>query len=218
MKFLYKYPQARVPLRRLWSTPIGTRTVRTPEYELIDTGIFDQNRYFDVFVEYAKESPEDILIRITVANRGPDTASLHVLPTLWFRNTWSWQEDSYKPSVGASDASTVPGDRGLTSRPGCSLSLLRRAPCRSSSLKTRRTQERVFGSPNRSPYVKDGINDYVVHGRSDKVNPEKHGTKAVPALFPGNAGRREPGNPAAADAGRAPVVQAQAVLESPSIR
>ena len=98
MKYLYKYPQADYPYADL----IQTNRQRTPddfEYELLDTGVFDEDRYFDVFVEYAKESPEDILIQITAYNRGPETATLHVLPTLWFRNTWSWSGGAPKPSL-----------------------------------------------------------------------------------------------------------------------
>src|SRR6202035_820320 len=98
MKYLYKYPQAAYPYSQLLQE--NARRGRTsPEYELIDTGIFDDDRYFDVFVEYAKAGPEDILIRITVINRGPDTASLDLLPTLWFRNTWSWEFNAPRPSL-----------------------------------------------------------------------------------------------------------------------
>src|SRR5581483_7779870 len=98
MKFLYKYPQAAYPYLDLVET--NRRRGRWEfEYELLDTGIFNQNRYFDVFVEYAKETPEDILIKISVANRGPETATLHVLPTLWFRNTWSWSAGEPKPDL-----------------------------------------------------------------------------------------------------------------------
>jgi hypothetical protein len=110
MKYLYKYPQAAYPYNDLVQTN-GARSAEDFEYELLDTGIFDEDRYFDVFVEYAKESPEDLLIRITVHNRGPETAALHVLPTLWFRNTWSWTEDSSKPSLeqgkGGPEFSTI---------------------------------------------------------------------------------------------------------------
>src|SRR5205823_10048843 len=96
MKYLYKYPQAAFPYANLVETSRG-RGRHEFEYELLDTGVFDQDRYFDVFVEYAKESPEDILIQITVFNRGPDPAELHVLPTLWFRNQWSWHGADDRP-------------------------------------------------------------------------------------------------------------------------
>ena len=98
MKYLYKYPQSAYPYLDLVQTN-RKRNRSEFEYELLDTGIFDQDRYFDVFVEYAKETPEDILIQISVANRGPETATLHVLPTLWFRNTWSWSKGEPKPGL-----------------------------------------------------------------------------------------------------------------------
>ncbi len=103
MKYLYKYPQREFPYRDLIETNRG-RSREEFEYELIDTGVFDDDRYFDVFVEYAKEGPEDVLVRITVHNRGPEAARLSVLPTLWFRNTWSWGEDERKPSLRESGA------------------------------------------------------------------------------------------------------------------
>ena len=153
------------------------------EYELIDTGIFDQNRYFDVFVEYAKNTPDDILIKITVANRGPETASLHVLPTLWYRNTWSWREGSQKPLLEKRD-----GPDGIpviaASHPDLGVRYLY---CQGSVpihfTENETNQERVFGVPNKTPYVKDGINDCVVLGHSGKVNPENHGTKASPHYY-----------------------------------
>src|SRR5262245_28600219 len=98
MKYLYKYPQAAFPYAKLVDTSRG-RSRTEFEYELLDTGVFDQNRYFDVFVEYAKESPEDILVQISVHNRGPEAAELHVLPTLWFRNRWSWESGVERPSL-----------------------------------------------------------------------------------------------------------------------
>src|SRR5438270_1206830 len=98
MKYLYKYPQRAYPYDNLVGVN-GSRNRYDFEYELLDTGIFNDDRYFDVFVEYAKQTPEDILIRITAYNRGPDPAPLHVLPTVWFRNTWSWGPESTKPSI-----------------------------------------------------------------------------------------------------------------------
>ena len=97
MKYLYKYPQAAYPYSDLVDTN-RRRGKHEPEYKLLDTGVFNQNRYFDVFVEYAKETPEDVLIKITAWNRGPEPATLHLLPTLWFRNTWSWKMISRNPS------------------------------------------------------------------------------------------------------------------------
>ena len=105
MKYLYKYPQAEFPYLDLINTNRG-RSRQDPEYELIDTGIFNDNRYFDIFVEYAKASPTDLLIEISIYNRGPDDSEIHVLPTLWFRNTWIWWPDEPKPSLGGMTAST----------------------------------------------------------------------------------------------------------------
>ena len=179
MKYLYKYPQAAYPYDDLVHTN-RHRSRTEAEYELIDTGVFDQNRYFDVFVEYAKDSPEDILIQITVANRGPDTAVLHVLPTLWFRNTWSWQKDSLKPLL-----EQRPGPEGclqiVASHPDLGVRYLYAEGCTTAHFTENETNhERVFRTSNAAPYTKDGINDCVVSGRSDKVNPGKHGTKACP--------------------------------------
>ncbi|MFY9844266.1 MAG: glucosidase [Terriglobales bacterium] len=179
MKYLYKYPQALFPYGDLIETN-RRRNRNDMEYELLDTDIFNDNRYFDVFVEYAKESAEDILIRITVANRGPQKAGLAVLPTLWFRNTWSWDENSAKPlleqKTGAGDASVI-----AASHPDLGVRYLYcegTAPLLFTENET--NQERVFGRPNPTPYVKDGINEYVVHGHADRVNPKKMGTKACP--------------------------------------
>jgi len=179
MKYLYKYPQAPYPYVDLIET--NRRRGRLDmEYELIDTGIFDDNRYFDVFVEYAKESPDDILIRITAANRGPDIATLHVLPTLWFRNTWSWEPNGHKPLLEQREGPE--GTVAITaSHPDLGIRYLYAEGGVQVLFTENETNcERVFGQPNTGPYVKDGINDYVVQGRTDKVNPEKHGTKASP--------------------------------------
>ena len=107
MKYLYKYPQLPFPYDDLVTTN-GERSRHELEYELLDTGVFDEDRYFDVFVEYAKESPEDILILISIANRGPEPATLHVLPSLWFRNTWCWRSNADRPSLSAAN-----GGRGV---------------------------------------------------------------------------------------------------------
>ncbi|WP_013324999.1 MGH1-like glycoside hydrolase domain-containing protein [Gloeothece verrucosa] len=173
MKYLYKYPQAAYPYGDLIEKN-RQRNRLEPEYELIDTGIFNEDRYFDVFVEYAKQSPEEILIQISVWNRGPETATLHLLPTLWFRNTWSWfTQASIKPNLKQLDDHTVKashpilGDRYLY----CDRSV----PLLFTENET--NKERIFGIPNSSPYVKDGINNYVIEGKQDGVNPEKVGTK-----------------------------------------
>jgi hypothetical protein len=176
MKYLYKYPHAEYPYSDLVETN-RRRGRNEMEYELLDTGVFDQNRYFDVFVEYAKESPEEILIEITVHNRGPEPAELHVLPTLWFRNQWSWQSRAERPSL-----ERLPGRQSLVkavdSRLGerC-LACEGDVPLLFTENET--NTERVFGSPNHSPYVKDGIDSFVVHGRKDAVNPEQRGTKVA---------------------------------------
>jgi hypothetical protein len=174
MKYLYKYPQLAYPYDNLVATN-RRRSRHEFEYELLDTGVFDQNRYFDVFVEYAKAAPEDILIRITVCNRGPEPATLHVLPTVWFRNLWSWGQEVARPQlrqvsagvVAASDP--VLGGRFLYCEGAVSLLFTENVT----------NTERLVHVPNRTPYVKDGINDYIVHDRRDAVNPEKTGTKAA---------------------------------------
>ena len=178
MKWLYKYPQRAYPYADLVTT--NRRRSRAEfEYELLDTGVFAENRYFDVEVEYGKASPEDLLIHITVTNRGPDPALLHVLPSLWFRNTWSLEEPSAKPSVrriGPSQGSLVVGaaHRELGER---WLYLDEDAPLLFTDNET--NSQRLFGKANGSRYVKDGINDCVVDGRQDAVNPNEIGTKVA---------------------------------------
>ncbi|MCI0464111.1 MAG: glucosidase [Gemmataceae bacterium] len=176
MKYLYKYPQAAYPYADLVRTN-SHRNRRQWEYELLDTGVFDEDRYFDVFVEYAKESPEDLRIRITVCNRGPDAASLHLLPTLWFRNTWARGHDTYLPSLRQlPGAGTVVeavhhklGDRYLYCEGNVPLLFT----------ENETNAERIFGQPNRTRYVKDGIHNAIVHGRRDLVNPAGTGTKVA---------------------------------------
>jgi hypothetical protein len=177
MKYLYKYPHAAYPYQRLIETN-RARSRQEFEYELLDTGVFDANRYFDVFVEYAKASPEDILIRITVENRGPDAALLHVLPTLWFRQVWSAAGDGPRPalrqvSVGDSDGVIAASDAQLGER-----WLFCEGAAEVIFTENETNTERLFGSPNRTPFVKDGIDRYIVHDESGAVNPEKYGTKA----------------------------------------
>jgi hypothetical protein len=174
MKYLYKYPQAAFPYDEL--VQINRASDRLAlEYELIQTGAFEGNRYFDVFVEYAKASPEDILIRITVHNRGPAAAQIHLLPTLWFRNRWSSGNGEARPAlrqhsetvVHATDPSM--GDRYLYCEDGAELLFT----------ENETNAQRVFREKNRTPFVKDGINQYIVSGRRDAVNPEKTGTKVA---------------------------------------
>jgi hypothetical protein len=178
MKYLYKYPQAAFPYANLVETS-RRRGRHEFEYELLDTGVFDEDRYFDVFVEYAKASAEDLLIQISIWNRGPESAELHVLPTLWFRNQWSWHAGPDRPvlqQVSGTPATSVVQaiDTKLGER---YLSCEGEVPLLFTENET--NTQRIFGVPNRSPYVKDSINNYVVHGQQQAVNPEKKGTKVA---------------------------------------
>src|SRR5689334_2297053 len=186
MKCLYKYPQAAFPYEDLLATN-RSRTRNDFEYELLDTGIFNDDRYFDVFVEYAKEGPEDLLVRITAANRGPDAAELHVLPTLWFRNDWSqWIAESnraaekplLKEIKAAAGTSAVAVEHTVLGKH--TFSCEGDVPLLFTENET--NHEKLFpgqGQPNESPHVKDGINDCVVQGKQDAVNPDKVGTKVA---------------------------------------
>jgi hypothetical protein len=178
MKYLYKYPQTEYPYLNLIQTNRG-RNRFDMEYELLDTGIFNQDRYFDVFVEYAKQGPEDVLIQISVVNRGSEAAELHVLPTLLFRNTWTWWPGTPKPSM-----KQVEGQKGTKAVAASQADLGERflycegdVPLLFTENET--NNERIFGTPNNSPFVKDGINNYVVEGNEHGVNPQKTGTKAA---------------------------------------
>ncbi|HEY2840357.1 MAG TPA: glucosidase [Pirellulales bacterium] len=181
MKYLYKYPQAAFPYADLSETSRG-RTREEFEYELIDTGVFDDNRYFDVFVEYAKASAEDILIAITIHNRGPEAVELQVLPTLWFRNQWSWQTAAEKPTLEqfsvASESRVI---KAIDPKLGAQFLFCDGEPALLFT-ENETNMERIFGVPNHSPYVKDSINSFVVHGQEYAVNPEHRGTKAA-ALY-----------------------------------
>jgi len=188
MKYLYKYPQAEFPYARLVEENQRRRR-QDMEYELIDTGVFDENRYFDVFVEYAKTSPEDLLIRIRAVNRGPSFAELTLLPTLWFRNTWSWGLDDRRPRMRqgqpANGMSVIELDHEYYGR--------RRLWCeRQPTLlftENETNTRRLYGDPDGARYVKDSFHAYVVHGEKDAVNPDKVGSKAAAhytlALAPG---------------------------------
>ncbi|RPJ86027.1 MAG: glucosidase, partial [Acidobacteria bacterium] len=182
MKYLYKYPQAAYPYEKLLTTN-RHRGRQEFEYELLDTGVFDQDRYFDIFVEYAKASPEDMLIEIEVCNRGPETASLDVLPTLWFRNVWSWGGDVTRPDLEESGSDG--GIRvGVASHPDLKVRYFyAENPADLLFTENETNTERLFGTVNQTPYVKDGINNFIVHGWRDAVNPEKTGTK-VSAHYP----------------------------------
>jgi hypothetical protein len=176
LKYLYKYPQAAYPYDQLVQTN-QVRSRQELEYELIDTGVFDQNRYFDVFVEYAKELPEDILALITVHNRGPEPAEIHLLPTLWYRNRWSWGRDNPRPQL-----ERVTGDVGMVRATDADLGK-RYLYCEGQPAllftENETNAQRLFHVPSRTPFVKDAINNFVVHGQSDAVNPAKTGTKAA---------------------------------------
>jgi Mannosylglycerate hydrolase MGH1-like glycoside hydrolase domain len=175
MKYLYKYPQRAYPYDQIVKTnsQVGRASF---EYELLDTGVFDDDRYFDVFVEYAKASPEDVLIEITVHNRGPEPATLHVLPTLWFRNTWSWdQNGAARPSLRLIEAAGAVA----ASHPELGIRYLSASGAPPWLFTENETNtERLFRTPNPTPYVKDGINNYLVHGQLQAVNPGQTGTKA----------------------------------------
>jgi len=184
MKYLYKYPQAPYPYADLVETN-RRRSREEPEYELLDTGVFEGDRYFDVFVEYAKAAPEDMLVKITVCNRGPEAATLHLLPTLWFRNTWSWAGGGKKPVLARVDGHgngiihahhTDPLFQGFLE--DYYLACEGDAPLLFTENET--NHERIFNTPNASPYVKDGFDSYLVHNRQDAVNPIQTGTKAAP--------------------------------------
>jgi Glycosyl hydrolase family 63 C-terminal domain len=191
MKYLYKYPQAAFPYADLVETN-RRRSKNDMEYELLDTGVFKDDRYFDVFVEYAKDGPEDILVRITAANRGPEAAELHLLPTLWFRNDWSaWIAESNRASKkpNLQQIKATAGTTAVTAEHPLLgdfiLSCEGEVPLLFTENET--NHERLFGQKNESPHVKDGINDCVVQGSQSAVNPEKKGTK-VAAHYQFNVG------------------------------
>jgi len=189
MKFLYKYSQRAYPYAQLVEEN-RRRSKDEPEFELLDTGAFDESRYFDIVVEYAKAGPEDILVRITAHNRGPEAARVHLLPTVWFRNTWSWTTDSKKPVA----------KRLASVGPGTTISLVHpefgqfRLYCQNSPetlfCENETNTERLHGVPG-PKFPKDGINDYIVRGTTEAVNPAQAGTKAAahysPLIGPGQS-------------------------------
>ncbi len=186
MKALYKYPQSEFPYTRLVEEN-RRRGKNDPEFELVDTGAFDENRYFDVFTEYTKASPDDMLIRITVANRGPEAATIHILPTLWFRNAWIWgcthEGCEVKPRMEAA------GDAAIIARHVTlgefRLDIDRAAAEGKTELiftDNETNARRAFGFEDGRRYVKDAFHDYVIHGAVDAVNPRRFGTKAA-AVF-----------------------------------
>ena len=184
MKALYKYPQAEFPYRRLLDEN-RRRGKRDLEFELADTGVFDESRYCDVAAEYAQTSPDDVLIRVTVANRGPEPARLDLLPTLWFRNTWSWGRtgEGYwsRPMIAAHGAASVLAVHESLGRFRLTADETPAAP-RWLFTENESNVARLFSAPNPTPWVKDAFHAFVVDGRADAVNPRQTGTKAA-ALY-----------------------------------
>lgn len=174
MKMLYKYPIQAFPYAKLLREN-GSRSKHETEYELIDTGIFDKNEYFDVFVEYAKDAVDDILVKIKVINRSTKRAPFHLLPTAWFRNTWSWGHDAYRPElIAAQDKKLI----AIKFRMQKDAYLHYEGEPQLLFCENETNWERLEGGKNENPYTKDGINDYVVNGIKNKVNPKLVGTKA----------------------------------------
>jgi hypothetical protein len=188
LRMLYKYPHAAFPYADLVETN-RRRGKQEPEYELGDTGVFDGDRYFDVFIEYAKAAPDTIVARITAVNRGPEAAPLHLLPTLWFRNTWSWGIGTPKPNVRADGRTAIVADHDElgTYTLQCADAEVRDAsglvgPRVAPSLlftENETNHARLFGTSNASPFVKDGIDEAIVNGRTTAVSPARAGTKAA---------------------------------------
>jgi hypothetical protein len=189
MKALYKYPQAAFPYQDLVEVN-GRRGHLEPEYELLDTGVFAENRYFDVFVEYAKADAEDILIQISVVNRGPDTAQLDLLPTLWYRNTWAWGEKTPRPrlstaapesqAVRAGAEKVIEGEHPVVGRHWLLCDMVDGGP-KLLFTENETNNVRLFGSNcvNSTVHVKDGINDYIVNGDKNAVSGQGIGTRAA---------------------------------------
>ncbi|HKD41794.1 MAG TPA: glucosidase [Myxococcaceae bacterium] len=178
MRYLYKYPQAEYPYADLVERNRQAGRAGS-EYELLDTGVFDEDKYFDVFIDYAKADIEDILVRIEVFNRGADKADLDLLPTLWFRNTWSWGADPRRPILRA-EGSTKTRSTVRAEHPDEGNFFLHCDGAPELLFTENETNtERLFGVPNRTPYVKDGIDSYLVHRRAEAVNPDCVGTKCA---------------------------------------
>ena len=187
MRMLYEYPQAALPYSDLVAE--NRRRGRNDfEYELLDTGVFAEDRYFDVFIEYAKSSPDDILVSIEAINRGPEAATLHLLPTLWFRNTWDWGREDYHPTLREEPVKNNAGLRivraqhevlgdyalfceGAPGPTGGAPSLL--------FTENETNLQRLYSVPNPTPYVKDAFHEYVIAGNTEAVNPAQTGTKAA---------------------------------------
>ncbi len=192
MKMLYKYPQAEFPYARLVEEN-ARRTKDDPEFEIEDTGVFNGNRYFDVFVEYAKAATEEVYVRVTAWNRGPQAASLDLLPTVWFRNVWTWGRDPDRPHLWQEEDRGGARVIGLeNARYGKRWLVVQGAQGQPALLFTENetNYERVFGFKSASPYVKDAFHEYLIRDRKDAVNPERKGTKAA-ALYRSELGAGE---------------------------
>ncbi len=176
MKYLYKYPQTAFPYEQLLEEN-RKRDKLQPEFELLDTGVFNENRYFDVQVEYAKLDSEDIFIKITASNRGPEAARLHLLPTIWFRNTWSWGDKETRAELRQTSPKSPIVELNCAEYTPRYLFLEK--PDELLFTENETNFQRLFGSPNTAPYVKDAFDSYLVHGVKDAVNPEHIGTKAA---------------------------------------
>lgn len=191
MKYLYKYPQGEFPYQKLIEEN-RRRTKQEAEYELLDTGIFGQNRYFDIFIEYAKAAPEDILIRIEVCNRGEETADITVLPTLWFRNTWAFGITREKPSLQLMAAmGSAVSLEAVHSRTGRYYLFAEKADTMLFTENETNT-ERLFGVPNQTPFVKDAFHEAVIRQKTDLFREKRNGTKAALLYrlgIPGNQSR-----------------------------
>lgn len=182
MKYLYKYPQAGFPYSKL-AEENRKRNRRDLEFELVDTGVFNDDRYFDVFVEYAKNLPDDIVIKISVTNHSPEDTTLHLLPTLWFRNAWTWNGSEEKPSLKVIKSN---GRRSIIEALHQTLGarwLYLESPVELLFTENETNYLKLFGVGNTSPYVKDGIDDYIVHGQKEAVNPQGTGTKVSARYF-----------------------------------
>jgi hypothetical protein len=173
MKMLYKYPQQEYPYQQLIDEN-ARRGKNEEEFELLDTGLFNENKYFDVFVEYVKGDVEDILIKITIHNRADEAASLHVIPTLWFRNTWVWGRHDYKPAMWQVNQQTIQlKDEGVAVQ-----YLHQQGNGKILFCENESNNFRLYNAANNTPYPKDGINDFIIHG-TNTINPAKEGTKAA---------------------------------------
>jgi hypothetical protein len=178
MKMLYKYPQGEFPYADLVDTN-RARGKEQPEYELLDTGVFDNDRYWDVFIEYAKADVDDILIRITVVNRGPESAKIDLLPTLWFRNTWSWGKDSRRPTI--TQTNSVAGTSVAVAEHPDDESRVLMCDGGPDLLFTENETnfQRLHDVPNQTPYVKDAFHEYIIHGNESAINPAHRGSKCA---------------------------------------